>query len=75
MLKIHPQPEVREYGSLVFKSFAQGVEYLQALRQTGTLPASIRLVNNQEFRFGQALKAAPFPFETSQGKRCRSLSC
>lgn len=61
VLKIHPQPEVREYGSLVFKSFAEGVEYLRALRQTGTLPASIRLVNNQEFRFGQALKAAPSP--------------
>ncbi|MDE2736883.1 MAG: FAD-binding oxidoreductase [Gemmatimonadota bacterium] len=63
VLKIHPLPEVREYGSLVFKSFAQGVEYLQALRQTGTLPASIRLVNNQEFRFGQALKAAPPPLK------------
>ena len=63
VLKVHPQPEVREYGSLVFKSFAQGVEYLQALRQTGTLPASIRLVNNQEFRFGQALKAAPPPLK------------
>ena len=63
VLKIHPLPEVREYGSLVFKSFAQGVEYLQALRQTGTLPASIRLVNNQEFRFGQALKAAPSPLQ------------
>ena len=63
VLKIHPVPEVREYGSLVFKSFAQGVAYLQALRQTGTLPASIRLVNNQEFRFGQALKAAPSPLQ------------
>ena len=40
VLKIHPVPEVREYGSLVFKSFAQGVAYLQALRQTGTLPAN-----------------------------------
>lgn len=63
VLKVHPVPEVREYGSLVFKSFAQGVAYLQALRQTGTLPASIRLVNNQEFRFGQALKAAPSPLQ------------
>ena len=59
ILKIHPQPEVREYGALVFKSFAQGVDYLKALRQTGALPASIRLVNNNEFRFGQALKPAP----------------
>ena len=68
VLKIHAQPEVREYGSLVFKSFAQGVEYLQALRQTGTLPASIRLVNNQEFRFGQALKAAPSPLQQLKEK-------
>ncbi|MEE3259240.1 MAG: FAD-binding oxidoreductase, partial [Candidatus Latescibacterota bacterium] len=59
VLKVHPQPQVREYGSLVFKSFAEGVDYLKALRQTGALPASIRLVNNNEFRFGQALKAAP----------------
>ena len=59
VIKIHPQPEVCEYGSLVFKSFAAGVDYLKALRQTGVLPASIRLVNNNEFRFGQALKAAP----------------
>jgi alkyldihydroxyacetonephosphate synthase len=59
IIKVHPKPQVREYGSLVFKSFAQGVDYLKALRQTGTLPASIRLVNNNEFRFGQALKAAP----------------
>ena len=31
------------------------------LRRGGVLPASIRLVNNFEFRFGQALKPAPKP--------------
>ena len=58
VIKVHPRPERREYGSLVFPSLAKGVSYLKALRQTGALPASIRLVNNTEFRFGQALKPA-----------------
>ena len=59
VLKVHPKPAVREYGALVFKTFADGVSYLKELRQTGAMPASIRLVNNNEFRFGQALKPAP----------------
>lgn len=59
VLKIHPIPDVRKYGSLIFPSFEQGVNYLKALRGSGVLPASIRLVGNNEFRFGQALKPAP----------------
>ena len=59
VIKIHPIPEARRYGALVFPAFEKGVAYLKALRQTGMLPASIRLVNNNEFRFGQALKPAP----------------
>ena len=60
IVKIHPRPQVRQYGSLVFPSFEKGVAFLKELRQgEGVLPASIRLVNNFEFRFGQALKPAP----------------
>ena len=59
VIRIHPRPEAREYGSLVFPSLDHGVRYLKALRREGALPASIRLVNNTEFRFGQALKPAP----------------
>jgi alkyldihydroxyacetonephosphate synthase len=59
VLKVHPRPGVREYGSLVFPSFERGVEFLRELRKRGVMPASIRLVNNYEFRFGQALKEAP----------------
>ncbi len=59
VIKIHPRPEVQSYGSLVFPSFEKGVEFLHALRKTGVLPASIRLVNNNEFRFGQALQGEP----------------
>jgi alkyldihydroxyacetonephosphate synthase len=58
-IKVHHRPEVREYGSLVFPQLDDGVRFLKQLRQEGGLPASIRLVNNTEFRFGQALKPAP----------------
>ena len=60
ILKLHPKPEYQEYGSLVFPNFEKGVAFLKELRQQkGVLPASIRLINNFEFRFGQALKPAP----------------
>ena len=59
ILKIHPLPQVRQYGSLIFPSLEQGVRFLKELRREEVLPASIRLVNNFEFRFGQALKPAP----------------
>ncbi len=59
VIKIHPRPEVRRYGLLVFPSFERGVEFLRALRGSGTLPASIRLGNNVEYRFGFAMKREP----------------
>lgn len=57
-IAIHPAPETCRYGSLVFRRFADGVAFLKAVRDESTLPASIRLVNNREFRFGQALRPA-----------------
>ena len=73
MIKIHPRPEVQRYGSLVFPSFEKGVEFLHALRRTGVLPASIRLVNNNEFRFGRALRGEPTFLERLQGRLQRLL--
>lgn len=65
VLKIHPRPQAQQYGSLVFPDFARGVAFLKELRQQqGVLPASIRLVNNFEFRFGQALKPEPGPVQS-----------
>ena len=58
LIAIHPKPEECRYGSLVFRSFAEGVAFLKAVRADGALPASIRLVNNREFRFGQSLRPA-----------------
>jgi alkyldihydroxyacetonephosphate synthase len=59
VVKLHPQPACRQYASLVFPRFDLGVAFLKELRQReGVMPASIRLIGNFEFRFGQALKAA-----------------
>jgi alkyldihydroxyacetonephosphate synthase len=56
LINIHPKPAETRYGSLVFRTFADGVAFLKALRAEGALPASIRLVNNREFRLGQSLR-------------------
>ncbi len=56
VIKVHRLPEVQKYGSLIFPNFDLGVEFLHQLAHTAFVPASIRLVDNVQFRFGQALK-------------------
>ena len=56
VIKIHPLPQVTKYGSLIFPNFDLGVKFLYELAHSGFIPASIRLVDNNQFRFGQALK-------------------
>ncbi|HXK58831.1 MAG TPA: FAD-binding oxidoreductase [Acidobacteriota bacterium] len=56
VIKIHPLPEVTKYGSLVFPDIDTGINFLYELAHSGLLPASIRLVDNIQFRFGLALK-------------------
>jgi alkyldihydroxyacetonephosphate synthase len=58
LINIHPTPAECRYGSLVFRTFADGAAFLKAVRAAGALPASIRLVNNREFRLGQSLRPA-----------------
>ena len=56
VIKIFPKPEETRYGSLVFPNFKLGVEFLRALSETDYIPASIRLIDNIQFKFGLALK-------------------
>lgn len=58
---VHPLPEKQKFGSIVFRDFKTGADFLYALTQTGVLPASIRLLDNIQFRFGSALKPKPSP--------------
>ena len=55
-IKIYSLPEVKEYGSIVFPNFELGVQFLNHLAHSGFIPASVRLMNNNQFRFGQVLK-------------------
>ncbi len=55
-LNIHKAPEQTLYGAYVFPDFAHGVTFLYELNRSGQLPASVRLVDNLQFRFSQALK-------------------
>ncbi len=59
VIRIHKLPETKHYGSVIFKDWRTGVDFMQALNATGVKPASIRLVDNVQFRLGQSLKAAP----------------
>lgn len=59
VIRIHRLPEAKQYGSIVFPDFQTGVAFLNALTHQGLLPASIRLVDNFQFRFGSALRGRP----------------
>ena len=56
-VRIRELPEVSEYGSIAFPTFENGVAFMQSLAQERIFPASIRLVDNLQFQFAQALKA------------------
>lgn len=59
VLRIRELPEVQAHQSLVFPDAEHGVAFLFELASSSLLPASIRLVDNLQFRFGLALKPAP----------------
>jgi len=59
VIHVHPLPEVKKYGSVIFSDWRTGVLFMEALNRTGLKPASIRLVDNLQFRLGQSLKSAP----------------
>ncbi len=61
IIRIHRLPDVQHYGSLVFPTLAKGVEFLRELSQTNFIPASVRLVDNGQFQFGQALRSTETP--------------
>lgn len=67
IIRIHKLPEETKYNSLVFRNWHVGVAFLHELMQSGTLPASVRLLDNIQFRFGSALKPRPTAKEKVMG--------
>src|SRR3989442_4271173 len=56
VVKIFPLPEVQQYGSVLFPTFEDGFKFMYDLARETTPPASVRVVDNLQFQFGQALK-------------------
>lgn len=55
-LKIRRLPEKTVFGSVIFPTFSQGVACLREIAEKRQAPASIRLIDNEQFQFGHALK-------------------
>ena len=68
VLKIHKTPEVKKYNSIIFKDWDTGVQFLYNLSKTNFIPSSVRLVDNMQFRFGQALKPKAQGFKKFMGQ-------
>lgn len=61
VLKVRHLPAVKHYGSLVFPNFESGIKAVREIAAHRLQPASIRLVDNEQFQFGQALKPHSSP--------------
>ena len=51
-LKIRPLPQVVKYGSVVFPQFEDGVKFMREIARQRCAPASLRLLDNEQFLFG-----------------------
>jgi len=58
VVTLFPAPEEQRFDSVLFHSFEEGVDFMYELTRSGSLPASVRLVDNMQFQFSQALKPA-----------------
>jgi len=61
VMRIFPRPALRRFGSVLFRSFEEGLAFLLDVERSGRKPASVRLMDNLQFQFGQALKPAKRP--------------
>jgi len=63
-VKVRPVPEVRKYGSLVFPDFSSGVKCMREIAKRRCQPASIRLIDNEQFKMGQTMRPGHSFFES-----------
>lgn len=56
IVNLHELPEEQRFDSVLFPSFEAGFRFMYDLAHSGCVPASVRLMDNTQFHFGQALK-------------------
>jgi len=59
-IKVWPMPECKEYESLILPCFEDGIRFVRDVAKMNNLkPASIRLLDNEQFRLGKAMTSVP----------------
>jgi alkyldihydroxyacetonephosphate synthase len=56
VLRIRVIPPVKRFGSIIFPDFEIGIRFMEEVAKSRVWPASIRLVDNLQFKFGQSFK-------------------
>lgn len=62
VLRVRNFAEVHKYDSIVFPSFEDGVNFMHDLAKNRVHPASVRLIDNLQFRFAAAFSGASTSF-------------
>jgi alkyldihydroxyacetonephosphate synthase len=61
-LRVRPVPAVQKFESVIFYKWEDGLKFLKTIQDSGIKPASVRLIDNDQFRFGQAIKPQKVSF-------------
>jgi alkyldihydroxyacetonephosphate synthase len=72
-VKIFPLPAVRRFGSVLFRDFETGFAFLRDVQRAEVAPASIRLMDNLQFQFGQAVRPRREGFEILKSRLERAF--
>jgi len=57
-IKVKPLPEVRIFDSILFHDWETGIKFCYEVSKTKQYPTSMRLVDNEQFKFGSTMKPA-----------------
>ena len=58
VVRIWPLPEVKDHESVLLATFENGLSFVRDVSKLGNMiPVSVRLLDNEHFRLGQALQA------------------
>ncbi|KAJ6595596.1 hypothetical protein DFH09DRAFT_143434 [Mycena vulgaris] len=63
VLRVRRVPEAKEYGSYVFPTFEAGTGFMYDIAQSDSIPASVRLVDNDQFQLSHSIRPADIGFK------------
>ena len=66
IVKVKPIPQVKKFGSILFPDFELGIKFMEEVGKSGNWAASMRLLDNTQFKFGMSLK-------TEEGSRSKQI--